>query len=763
MDNNSFDGMSLFEIFKMESTEHVQTLNRLLLDLEKSPTDLEIIDEIMRTAHTLKGASRIVNNTDIQSIAHGMESLFVRFKENKMKVNSDYIDLMFEALDSITSIVEALSSAKSHNVDIINLAQRLKIAEAGETVITKNKAKEKTSCESQSTGQEKIPEKDRRQNDNQASLVERKIIADKVLAQKQSGEQTVRVDITRLDKLLNLCGELYVASVRLDNQREGIREILQSFIELSGSMDRLHGLLGENKNSINEIVDSVIDKNRQVTNSLTKKILSFYEILETLGINFLYLTKDLQDQLMQSRMLSVSTIFEPNLRFIRDWSRETGKKIKLHILGGDTLIDRRVSETIKDPLMHLVRNACDHGIETSDVRRSQHKPEEGNIYLRAYNRGDRIIVEVEDDGAGIDVELVKKKIVEKHYLIEAEAERLSREELLNFLFLPGFSTANVISSTSGRGVGLDVVKMNLDKIQGSIKIDTEPNRFARFAMSLPLTLAVNKCLLVKVGANTLAILLTQVEEVIIIDKKEIKTIESKESLNYQGQIISLVNLGNLLGLANEATFSSDTIAVVIVGLHDGKVGLAVDSLVGEKEVVVKSLDERLGKIRDISAATILDDGEIALILDIGDVLRSVKDYTGKAVFTRMQEAKITKRRTILIVDDSFTVRELQKKVIMNAGYNVDTASNGEEGLMKTKETVYDLIITDIDMPKLNGLDFIKLVKQNEKTKDIPIIIVSYKEREEDKRMGMKLGASRYIVKSEYENKTILDAVYQLIG
>ena len=787
----NFDDMSLLDIFKLESDEHIKSLNKGILELERDPADLELVDELMRIAHTLKGAARIVNNSDVQSIAHKVEDLFGIMKGGEIVIDSSLIDILFEALDSVEEIIESALTGGGHIVEVADLCRRLEDAQKGEVVLKRRQEGEKV-CpageesekkedgtgelkEEKTAAKEENNQDKEKQRDGQEkkSPAKRRSIVEKKMVQKGLGDQAIRVDLKRLEKILTLSGEMYTAKAQFIEQHRTVRSVMLSSMEslrdqvqVKTLTERyvsklLAGDRGESRLEMEQILD-LIEKSYLFALDFQERLRGCEEDLDRLNTQFGYLVDDLQDEVMRSRMLPASTIFDPNIRFVRDHARENSKEIRVNIQGGDTLVDRNILELVKDPLMHLVRNACDHGIELPEERAARGKEREGVISLVAYQKGDRVIIEIEDDGQGIDPDTLRKTIVKKRLVSEEQSEKIPNPELYKFLFLPGFSTREKVSSTSGRGVGLDVVKNNLENVQGQVEVNSDPGSSTKFSISLPFTVGVNACLLVKSGQETFTIPLSRIEENITIEEKDIKTVEGRETIDFRGKIISLVHLGSLFQLEGGTPLNGHR-PVVVLGTGEQMVGIVVDEFLGVQEVVVKALDRRLGKVQDIMAATIMANGEVGYILDVQDILRSVEEYAGLVTFSTIEESTASLRKNVLVVDDSLTIRELEKKVLLNAGYAVDTAVDGLDGLMKIRQKNYHLVLTDIDMPRMNGFDFIANLKKEEKHRDLPVIIVSYKEREEDKRRGMEVGASRYIVKNQFDNQALVETVNQLIG
>jgi len=479
---------------------------------------------------------------------------------------------------------------------------------------------------------------------------------------------------------------------------------------------------------------------------------------------------ELQLRMKEIRMLPVSTIFNTMPRLVRDIAVAQQKEINLIIEGDETELDKKVLESIKDPLIHLLRNSVDHGIETPDERESAGKPRQGTIRLSAFHKGGNVIIEIEDDGKGFDIERIKETILKKGYATEEELANMSEREITNFVFMSGFSTAKIITDVSGRGVGLDVVKTDIEKLKGNVIIDTQKGQGTKFTLQLPLTIAIIQALLIRCNKEVFAIPLLSIDESISVKSNEIYSIENREAIRVRGKTISVVRLSEILDLPEDDTNmqpakkEKDQIPVVIISLMDKLVGFIVDEIIGEQEIFIKSLGDHIGKLNNISGATVLGNGQVIVILDVVDLINSAK--LSHPSFKRVKEKtakKIAEKKRILIAEDSLTTRELERSILESEGYIVKTAMDGIDALNVISQEQFDLIICDIEMPRMNGFELCKAIKQNPETKDIPVIIVTSLDKEEDKRRGIEVGAQAYIVKSSFDQSNLLDAIERLIG
>lgn len=465
-------------------------------------------------------------------------------------------------------------------------------------------------------------------------------------------------------------------------------------------------------------------------------------------------------------MRPFADVLAGQVRMVRDLGRSLGKQVRLEIEGEKTQVDRDVLEKLEAPLTHLLRNAVDHGIEMPEQRMLAGKPAEGLIRLRASHQAGLLVLELSDDGNGVDLERLRGTIVDRHLSPLETAQRLSEEELLTFLFLPGFSLRDKVTEVSGRGVGLDAVQHMVRQLRGAVVLEQTAGQGSRFHLEVPLTLSVVRSLVVEVGEEAYAFPLAHIERMCDLAPDDIVQLEGRQHFWHEGRHVGLVAASQLLqrppGQSNE-----ETLKVVVIRERDAVYGIAVERFVGERTLVVLPLDDRLGKVQDISAGALLDDGSVVLIVDVEDMLRSVDKLlnTGRLerIARRSQQATEAPRKRVLVVDDSLTVRELQRKLLLNRGYEVAVAVDGMDGWNALRSEDFDLLITDIDMPRMDGIELVTLLRRDTRLQSLPVMVVSYKDREEDRRRGLDAGADYYLAKASFHDDALLDAVVELIG
>ncbi|TPH86067.1 hybrid sensor histidine kinase/response regulator [Helicobacter pylori] len=780
------DLQEIMEDFLIEAFEMNEQLDQDLVELEHNPEDLDLLNRIFRVAHTIKGSSSFLNLNILTHLTHNMEDVLNRARKGEIKITPDIMDVVLRSIDlmktllvtirdtgsdtnngkenEIEEAVKQLQAITSQNLE--GAKEGTKEApqkenekevkkEAEKENIEENKAKAPTAENFASdnpladepdldyanmSAEEVEAEIERLLNKRQEADKERRAqkkqeakpkqeVAPKTETSKAPKtetkakakadteenkapsigvEQTVRVDVRRLDHLMNLIGELVLGKNRL--------------IRIYGDVEERYD--GE----------KFLEELNQVVSSISA------------------VTTDLQLAVMKTRMQPVGKVFNKFPRMVRDLSRELGKSIELIIEGEETELDKSIVEEIGDPLIHIIRNSCDHGIEPLEERRRLNKPETGKVQLSAYNEGNHIVIKISDDGKGLDPVMLKEKAIEKGVISERDAEGMSDREAFNLIFKPGFSTAKVVSNVSGRGVGMDVVKTNIEKLNGIIEIDSEVGVGTTQKLKIPLTLAIIQALLVGVQEEYYAIPLSSVLETVRISQDEIYTVDGKSVLRLRDEVLSLVRLSDIFKVDAILESNSD-VYVVIIGLADQKIGVIVDYLIGQEEVVIKSLGYYLKNTRGIAGATVRGDGKITLIVDVGAMMDMAKSIKVN-ITTLMNESENTKSKNspsdyiVLAIDDSSTDRAIIRKCLKPLGITILEAANGLEGLemLKNGDKTPDAILVDIEMPKMDGYTFASEVRKYNKFKNLPLIAVTSRVTKTDRMRGVESGMTEYITK-----------------
>ncbi|SMA53476.1 chemotaxis histidine kinase/response regulator CheAY2 [Helicobacter pylori] len=796
------DLQEIMEDFLIEAFEMNEQLDQDLVELEHNPEDLDLLNRIFRVAHTIKGSSSFLNLNILTHLTHNMEDVLNRARKGEIKITPDIMDVVLRSIDLMKTLLVTIrdtgsdtNNGKENEIEeVVKKLQAItsqNLEGAKETSGTKETPEKEVKKEIKEKAKEEVkanktPTAENPTSDNPLAdepdldyanmsaeeveaeierLLNKRQEADKERrAQKKQEdqakpkqevapaketpktetpktetpktetpkapktetkakakadteenkapsigvEQTVRVDVRRLDHLMNLIGELVLGKNRLIRIYSDVEE-------------RYDG-------------EKFLEELNQVVSSISA------------------VTTDLQLAVMKTRMQPVGKVFNKFPRMVRDLSRELGKSIELIIEGEETELDKSIVEEIGDPLIHIIRNSCDHGIEPLEERKKLNKPETGKVQLSAYNEGNHIVIKISDDGKGLDPVMLKEKAIEKGVISERDAESMSDREAFNLIFKPGFSTAKVVSNVSGRGVGMDVVKTNIEKLNGIIEIDSEVGVGTTQKLKIPLTLAIIQALLVGVQEEYYAIPLSSVLETVCISQDEIYTVDGKSVLRLRDEVLSLVRLSDIFKVDAILESNSD-VYVVIIGLADQKIGVIVDYLIGQEEVVIKSLGYYLKNTRGIAGATVRGDGKITLIVDVGAMMEMAKSIKVN-INTLMNESENTKSKNspsdyvVLAIDDSSTDRAIIRKCLKPLGITLLEATNGLEGLemLKNGDKIPDAILVDIEMPKMDGYTFASEVRKYNKFKNLPLIAVTSRVTKTDRMRGVESGMTEYITK-----------------
>jgi two-component system sensor histidine kinase and response regulator WspE len=585
------------------------------------------------------------------------------------------------------------------------------------------------------------------------------------LRRHETPERVVRLTAESLNRLLGLAGESLVESRWLRPFADSLQRLKRHQTELSVKLDDLHNRLSE---------EHISERGEDKLNELGRKVAECQEFLtqrmqelDMFDRRSAHHSQRMYLEVLRTRMRPFSDSVRRFPRMVRDLARGLGKQVRLEIIGENTQVDRDILERLESPLAHLLRNAVDHGCETSEHRQRAGKSPEGTIRLEARHSAGMLLVTVADDGDGVQLERVRQVILTRRLVTPSVSEKLTESELLEFLFLPGFTLKEGVTEISGRGFGLDVVQSMVRSVRGNLHVSTEPGGGLRVQLQLPLTLSVVRALLVEVAGEPYAIPSKQVTRALKLPRERIEFLENRQHFHFDGQQVGLLTAHQVLDCGSPQPPGSN-LPVVVLGDRNARYGLVVDRFLGERELVVQPLDARLGKVKDISAAALMEDGSPVLIVDLDDMLRSVERLVSEGPLTNVQRNGLLdlsrcKQKRILAVDDSLTVREAIRKLLVSHGYLTDLAVDGMDGWNAVRASHYDLVITDVDMPRLDGIGLANLIKQNPVLKSLPVVIVSYKDREDDRLRGLEAGADYYLTKGSFHDETLLQAVVDLIG
>ncbi|AJC86820.1 hybrid sensor histidine kinase/response regulator [Campylobacter sp. RM16704] len=750
------DIQEILEDFLVEAFELVEQIDHDLVELEANPEDLELLNRIFRVAHTVKGSSSFLNFDVLTKLTHHMEDVLNKARHNELKITPEVMDVVLESIDMMKTLLNSIrdnGNDTAIGLDIVPICARLTAISEGESldsvasVKTEEKIEEKieeSKTEEPEVDVNKLSDDEveaeierllkARKAEDQARRAEKKKAqeevastpsksatsqnttnpADKKVPAAGGGnsganmDQTIRVEVKRLDHLMNLIGELVLGKNRLLKIYDDVEE-------------RYDG-------------EKFLEELNQVVSQLS------------------IVTTDIQLAVMKTRMQPIAKVFNKFPRVVRDLGRELGKQMELEISGEETELDKSIVEEIGDPIMHMIRNSCDHGIEDPATRVANGKPEKGTVNLKAYNEGNHIVVEIADDGKGLDADILKAKAIEKNLITEREADQMSDKEAFALIFKPGFSTARKITNVSGRGVGMDVVKTNIEKLNGVIEIDSELGKGTVMKLKIPLTLAIIQSLLVGTQEEFYAIPLASVLETVRVPIDDIYTIEGKNVLRLRDEVLSLVRLSDVFGV-KQVLENTDQTYVVVIGVAESKLGIIVDTLIGQEEIVIKSMGEYLQNIQGIAGATIRGDGRVTLIIDVAammDIAKEIKvDIKAQM---ESQSKKNTKEEpsdyTVLIVDDSKMDRNIMQKSLEPLGVSIVEATNGVEALniIKSGEHDIDAVLIDIEMPRMDGYTLAGEIRKYSKYKNLPLVAVTSRTSKSDRLRGVEVGMTEYITK-----------------
>ena len=741
----------LIAIFKAETEEHLTKLDKGLVELEKQPDNLELLRGLNREVHTLKGAARVFGFCEIQDIAHRIEDILEGVAAKRTLFNAFTVERIFKGLDAIRTILEKIVHEKVIDVDVSNLCRDLEACLAAKQEAGTPRKGEPIK---EQGGEKAQPEVVRPLNEGENS------------PPSTQRDEYLRVPLSRADKLLYLVGEVVIHRMKSSTKIAETKRFSKITRELQKSISSLSEAVKKELSSPNGEVTKWLSQCDAQMQKLREHSLKLYDHVSTEIFHLDPIIDELQARVKEIKMLPLSTVFNAFPRMVRDIASQQGKEVTLVISGEETELDKKVLEGIKTSLIHLLRNCIDHGIEEPEVRGTLGKPRYGTVKVSASHESDNVVITVEDDGRGMDTEQIKQTALKKRLVSSEDLERMTDREVLNIVFMDGYSTSPMVTDVSGRGMGLDIVRRDITRLKGRVFLDTQKNRVTKFTLVLPLTVAVIQALLVKVQNMLFALPMLSLTECVKVNKDDVSTIEGRMVLPFREHIVPLVRLSEVLGLPlprEEEAKAKRTMLMVMVTSLDRQIGFIVDEIVGDEEVFIKSLGKHLGKLKNVSGAIIMATGEVAVVLDIEDLLAhcALSPQRVKEKGLRLNVKHQEKR--ILIVEDAFSTRELEKSILENHGYRVDTAVDGLDALDRMTGNKYDLIVSDIEMPRMDGFELCRTLKKNEGFKNIPFVMVTALQKEEDKRRGMEVGAAAYIVKSAFEQTNLLETIERLVG
>lgn len=799
--HTDLSNLSMMDLFRMEAANLTDGMTTALIDLESHPGDSAYLQDLMRAAHSLKGAARIVGVDPLVALGHAMEDRLTSAQKRASAIARAHVDALLQGTDLFARIVQTsdadlpawLASQQPTFDRLIALLQSDEVPQAKAPVDVPvavavapelDEAVAPTAEPWPVVASVPVPATtampDARPAPAPAAVSVPTPMPDapsRPADAAPAAGRHVRLEAVQLESLLGLARESLLVNRSHQRQESQLQSLRAAQRQVAVALEHLDEALrqGLRPEHLQATLEAALSASRR-GDAVLAAHMQDHAGQTRRGHR---IATRLHHTINTTRMTRFGSVAASLKRLARDTGQRVGKEVVLHLEGAGTQLDRDVLERIEAPLGHMVRNAIDHGLEDPAGRQSASKPSAGHITVMARHHRGQLEVTVRDDGRGVDLDRLRERILQRGLSNEQMLARMSEDELLAFLFLPGFSTRDVVSETSGRGVGLDVVETCVQDLRGRLRVANQPGHGLAITLVLPVSLSLVRALLLQVAGETYALPLSQLERVLTLPTADVRWVAGQPCITVDGRDIGWMPLGPILGVAPPQP--SPTLTLIEIATAHGRFALSVDKLLGERDLALQAFDARLLKPVHVSAAAVLDDGSPVLMLDVADLASSVSrqgpgahepalamaamdgaDDAPIAAFEDDAEPEQSAKR-VLVVEDSFTVREVERKVLTGGGYDVDVAVDGVEGWNAVCHRRYDLVVTDIDMPRMNGLELLRRIRANEGTARLPVMIVSYKDREEDRMAGLEAGADRYFVKSGFEESALLEAAADLIG
>jgi two-component system sensor histidine kinase and response regulator WspE len=784
----------LLDLFRQEAEDYVSILSKGLVGWERGEGERPPIEPLMRAAHSLKGAARIVDLRAAERVAHRLEDVMVAVQRGAIDIGPEAVDLCLKAVDLLAESAALDADAiddwtRSHagRVDALESARK-DMAEGRQAVPSPAGGTPDPAPipESEATAPEPdrvsgpAPEPDSEDSAGVDESVEPSLMTPSPprVPSARSPDPVVRVAAESLSSLLGLAGEALVEVRQLRPLVDALMNVRAHHAALCESLRALHRRDADRPDGPGadlvrlEAIGQARDDADRCLDGLDRVM----ESLEGYARRNEQLAERLHHEVIRSRMRPMEDGIRGFPRLVRDTARQLGKRARFEVVGERTGVDRDILDRLEASLNHLIRNAIDHGLEPPDRREAEGKPAEGVVRLEARHQSGMLHLTVSDDGRGIDPERLRSRIVERGLAGAAMAAQMSDAELFEFLFLPGFSTRAEVTEISGRGVGLDVVQSMVQSVGGLLQTTSAPGSGTAFHLRLPITRSVVRVLLVRIDGEPYAIPLNRLDRVVMASADDLEELEGRPFIRVDDdQPVGLIAAGHVLGLdgadSRSTTSADGRVPVVVVADRGQRFGMVVDALLGERDLDIRPIDPRLGEVPDVAGASVLDDGWPVLILDVEDLVRSIDARLHGHRFRLVESAGAAREaghdraeaKRILVVDDSITVRELERQLLVNRGYEVDTAVDGMDGWNALRQGRYDLLISDVDMPRLDGVGLVRKVREDARLRGLPVVIVSYKDRPEDRMRGLDAGADAYLTKGSFHDETFVSTIVDLIG
>jgi len=752
----------LLSTFRVEAEEHLKLMTAGLLELEKTATaekQMPVIENIFREAHSLKGAARAVNMTEIETLCQSLESIFEAWKRKEIAPTAELFDRLHQAMEGLGRLLASADTELAPSVKTLvrELSKNLDKA-------LKEVPKQKT------------PKKKRQEQPAAPQAGASHLPVDG----RPGSAATVRIATAKLDAIFLRAEELLSAKLATGQHAADIRDINAALSRWKREWTKIQREVGATRRNFeknardgaagNERLTKIIeflDWNHQAITGIESKLAALERSAQQDHRVLGGMVDDLLADMKNVLMFPLGSMLESFLVLVRNLSRDQGKEVELLIEGREIEVDRRVLEEMKDPFIHLVRNCIDHGIEKPEEREKNKKPPRGTIRIAvAQKNGSKVEILISDDGRGIDLSKVRASALKLGLITQQESATLSDHETLNLVFRSGVSTSPMITDLSGRGLGLAIVREKADKLGGAVAVDSSLGMGTTFRVVLPLTMATFRGIPVRVGEHLFVLPSTHVARVAQVGRAKIQTVENRETIQLDGETVSLVRLGDALELPrrNPTEDSQDTALVVLIALDEKRIAFLIDEVLNEQEVLVKSLGRQLSRVRNVAGAAVLATRKLAPILNVSDLMKSAIKAASATVRTApvSLEKEKTKKKYVLVVEDSITARTLLKSILEAAGYEVKTAVDGVDGFTQLRSSEFDVVVSDVEMPRMNGFDLTAKIRGDKKLSDLPVVLVTALESREDREHGIDVGANAYIVKSSFDQSNLLEVIGRLI-
>lgn len=766
----------LLSIFRDEVGEYLATLNNALLQIETADASMDMLRELNRVAHSMKGAARAVGLKVVETIAHYMEEVFDAALHHRLKLIPDVCDTLYDGLDLIQSVVEGEENDKETLVAVLVRLEQVVIQSSSSIDAT-------AAIEFEVNGglfQETAADTENGEADLAGDVTgtaegaaAAAFTGEATTLIMRSAEDSIRVPVGKLDRLMAESSELLVIRMQAEERQREVhalrtlhrrwrrewQALRAAFVRMAR---RMHDEPGEGGSDLNHLLKFLEHNQRHLLES-QRHLTQLAQAMAQDTLRLTMLADQLQDDISGMRLVSFETLLGGFQRIVRDLARDMGKRIQFDVVGSTVEVDKTVLDALKDPVMHLLRNAVDHGIEPPDMREARGKPGAGRVTVVIEQRGNEIIVRVSDDGRGINPSGIRHSAVQAGILTTQEAETLSDEDARSLIFHPGLSTRDRVTAISGRGIGMDVVRERVESLRGRVSVQSQVGEGTTVTLTVPVSLTRIRCVIFSVGGEDYAVSSSVFVRMMTVDRDEIFTAENREMIVINDQPVPLVSLGDVLASQIERSLSHrDRVTIMALRAVDRTVAFEVDDLHSELELVLKPLGREIARAQFVSGAALLGTGQVIIVLDANDLIRAAAGIASPRHRAKPEKPAQPQKLRVLVVDDSITTRTLEKNILETAGFHVRVAIDGAEAWQLVNETPFDVIISDVEMPNMTGLELTREIKSNPSTHHIPVILLTSLGKPEHQQAGLKVGANAYLVKSRFDQAELLKTIWAVI-